>query len=211
VPTWSNTVLLHVDRQEAHPVGGRRVAVGAQQRLAVAAPGAEPPRHLRDAVGPAQVHLVRELEPVPLPRALGERYPHRLRLRTLGGQHRLELGVRLAEVAGVAERSVRQPRVERAVAVGAEALAGRLHPPGAIMLGVTVGAGTRAGFVERVGDLPLHRIAPAHRPAGDRLARRRGVVRNIRVAGQAGLVAHRDERFGVTRLALVLEPVVGRA
>src|SRR5690606_13964378 len=178
---------------------------------AVARIPAEAPRHMRDAVGLAEVHRERDAQAVTLPRSVVERNAYRVGLRPVGRQQGPELGMRLAEVAGVAECGVGQPRVESAVAVGTEFLARRLHPPGALVLGVAVGAGAWPRLAERVGYLPLHGIAPRQRAAGERLARLRRVVGDILVAGQAGLVAHRDERLDVACLALVLEPVVHRA
>src|SRR3546814_17558116 len=99
-----------------------------------------------------------------------------------------ELGMRLAEVAGIAERGIGQAGIERSVAIGAELLARRLHPRRPFVFGVAGGAGAGAFLAEHGCERPLDRHAcPNGRPAigkarGDRKSVVSGKSGDVRVA-----------------------------
>ena len=90
-------------------------------------------------------------------------------------------------------------------------LRGRLHPPGAFVLGMASGAGFGAFLAEDPGDVPQQRFARTHRPARGGEPVHLGMVADILVARQAGLVADRDERLDVADLAIVLERMMREA
>ena len=116
-----------------------------------------------------------------------------------------------AEIGGIAQLRVGQPGVERAVAIGAEGLGRRLHPLGAFVFGMAIETGPRPRLAKGMGDRPLDAVPQAARPARTGQPFGPGVIVQILVAADAGLVLHRLERLDVAGLALVLKAVVGKA
>ena len=96
-------VAFHFDRQEAHAVGGRAVAIGADQRFAVIG---QRPRHPRDAIGLREMHVMREAQPAVFARLAVELYARGAIAACLGEHQRLQFGVVGAEIMRIAERGV---------------------------------------------------------------------------------------------------------
>ena len=115
--------------------------------------------------------------------------------------------MRGAEIAGVEQFGIGQPLAEIAMAIGAELLRRRRHLPRAFMLGMAFDAASLRN-VESAGKGKLDLTAQPRRSLGTGKPLGIGMIVNIGVAGGAGIVAHRDEGFGVTGLTIIFERLV---
>src|SRR3546814_6981715 len=96
------------------------MAVLAGERRAIATAASKPDRHARGPALRIEVDVMRELEPARFARSVAQRNAHRLRLLQPGEDRGLELRMRRAEIAGIAERGIGKARIARGVAIGAE-------------------------------------------------------------------------------------------
>ena len=157
------------------------------------------------------MHGMRETQTVLLARFAVEHDAAAPVIAQCGVHQCLQLGMRSAEIVGVAKRCVREASVHVLVTTGAELLCCGFHAACAFMFGMAGGTAFGAFLAEGFRHLPQQRLARAHRPARSGEPRPVGMIADVFVAGEAGFVADRDEGFDMAGLAIVLERVVRKA
>jgi hypothetical protein len=121
-------------------------------------------------------------------------------------------GWAITEIGGIGDLRVGQARLQSIVTGGAELLLGRRHSTRALVLGVTIDT-PAAGLLKALATARWKPANPVGSPA--RLQQTRAIgdmlVRILRVAGHAGIVAHGHEGLHVAGLAIAAEVLVREA